>query len=91
MRRLKNLLMQQRQQFKNVELSMGTVAYIRGKAIPLQTWTALRVPGGSGFLIYRQSAHEGNKIVSPTHQLPLLLRKYSWYSFLLMAELILGP
>jgi len=30
---------------------------------------ALRVPGGSQIL--RQSAHEGGKVVSPTHQPPL--------------------
>jgi hypothetical protein len=44
---------------------------------------APRFPGVWGSQISRQLAHEGGKFVSPTHRSPLLLRKYSWYSFLI--------
>ena len=49
------------------------------------------ITGGSGSQISRQSAHEGGKVVSPTHQPPLPPREYSWYSFLLEAESTPGP
>jgi len=35
--------------------------------------------------ISRQSAHEGGKVVSPTHQPLLPARRHPWYSFLLEA------
>jgi hypothetical protein len=62
------------------------------KAIPLQAWTGpegskrLRVPDFKTF-----AAHEGSKVVSPTHRPYLPPRKYSWYWFLLEAEPTPGP
>ena len=52
---------------------------------------ALRVPGGWGSHISRQSSHEGGKVVSPTHGPPLLPRKHTWYLFLLEGESTPGP
>ena len=63
-----------------------------GTAIPLQAWTCylgqqeVEVPK-----ISQHSTHEGGKVVSPTHHLPLPPRKYSWYSFLSEAESAPAP
>ena len=67
----------------------GTKKYIvivnhvkkKGKAVPI---TGLCGPEGSGRLrlqVARHSAHEGGKVVTPTHR-PSLPRGISWYSFL---------
>jgi len=60
-----------------------------GKAIPVQAWAdpedsrRLRLPG-------IMTAHD--KVVTPTHWLPSPPpQKYSWYSYLLEAELTPGP
>jgi hypothetical protein len=42
-----------------------------GKAIPYRPRKALRAPGGRGSQVFRHSAHEGGKGVSPTHRPPL--------------------
>ena len=53
---------------------------------------ALRVPGGSGSQISRQSAHEGRNVVSTMYRPPLPPpTKYSWYSFLSDSEWTPGP
>jgi hypothetical protein len=41
--------------------------------------------------ISRQSAHEGDKVINPSHPLPLPPRQYPWYTFLLEAEWTPGP
>ena len=51
---------------------------------------ALRPPGGWGSKDFWQSAHEGGKVVSPTHQPSLPPRKDIWYLFLLEAASTLG-
>jgi len=78
---------------RNISYGLDDRFYIPGKrkAIPLQTCTG---PEGSRRLRlpdFMTTAHEGGKVVSPTHRPPLPPKKYSWYSFLLEAEPTPGP
>jgi len=62
----------------------------KGKAIPLQDWTG---PEGSRRLTlqdFKTSAHEGGKVVSPTHRPPLPPGNIP-VTHLLVAESTPGP
>jgi hypothetical protein len=53
----------------------------KGKAVPYRPWQALRAPGGQGSQVFRQSAHEGGKVVrtyapaafTPQERFPVLI------------------
>ena len=73
--------------FKIISYQEWILWKVKSKAIPC---TCLlkpqRVLGGWGSQISGQTAHEGGKVVSPTHRPPLATKKYSCCSFLLQAE-----
>jgi hypothetical protein len=63
------------------------ICYVEGKAVPFQAWGG---PKGSRKLRlpdFMTTAQEGGMFVSLMHRPPLPPRKYTWYSFLLEAEL----
>ena len=53
-----------------VKVKVKVTHYVPGEALRAQEFEVPR--------IFRQSSHEGGKVVSPTHWPPFTPRKYSW-------------
>jgi hypothetical protein len=64
---------------------------LKGKVIPVQAVEALRVAGGSGSHIFRQSARRWRQGCQPYAPAAFYPQEDSWYSFLLEAESTPGP
>ena len=59
-----------------------------GMLLACSPYTGLDRPLGWGFWVSRQSAHEGGKVISPSHRPPLPPSpgRYPWYFYLLEFE-----
>ena len=66
-----------------LDMSVGNKKIIKVKKSLCRSGQALRIPGDCGSQSSSNSTHEIVKVVSPTHQPPLLSRINSFYSFLL--------
>jgi len=56
----------------------------KGESVPIEASSGPEGFRKLRFLDFMTTAQDGGKVVSLTHRPPLPLRKYSWYSFLLV-------